>query len=151
MRTAANADGAPSSQTLNVQGVLRTIAGDLQSTAVGLDVNLYASQADKTSFFSQHFTTVGVGNGFFSVELSGMNLSFNSADAWIGIQVAGDATEMPRQHLTAVPYAYNAANAQQCTTANDAAQLGGKAANTYLQNITNSASASIQMGDLGNF
>jgi hypothetical protein len=111
--SAANvfADGSPSNQTLNVQGVLRTISGDLQSMPVGLVVSLYAAQTDKTPFYSQSFTTVQVENGFFSVELSGMNLSFNTADAWVGIQVAGDATEMPRQHLTAVPYSFVAQNA----------------------------------------
>lgn len=106
------ADGAsPSGQTLNVQGILRTVAGDLQSTAVGLVVNLYASKDATSAFYTQSFTTVPVENGFFSVELSGMSLSFDTADAWVGIQVAGDAAEMPRQHLTAVPYAFNAVNA----------------------------------------
>jgi hypothetical protein len=116
----AFADGNPSNQTLNVQGILRTMANDFQTSAVGLDVSLYASQTDKTPFFTQHFQTVQVDNGFFSIELSGMNLSFNTADAWVGIYVIGDGMEMPRQHLTAVPFAFNAANATNAVNATNA-------------------------------
>jgi hypothetical protein len=54
------------------------------------------------------FETVPVENGFFSVELSGMSLSFDVADVWVGIKVAGDGSEMSRQHVTAVPYAFRA-------------------------------------------
>jgi hypothetical protein len=97
-----------SNQALNVQGILRTNAGDLQSANVGLVVSLYPTPTGGTPFYTQNFATVGIENGFFSVELSGANLSFSVADAWVGILVNGDGAEMPRQHLTAVPYAFNA-------------------------------------------
>jgi hypothetical protein len=108
--TTARAQGNSSNQTLNVQGILRTNAGDLQSMSVGLVVSLYPVPTGGTAFYSQPFTTVPVENGFFSVELAGQNLAFAAPDVWVGIQVAGDATEMPRQHLTAVPYAFSAAS-----------------------------------------
>jgi hypothetical protein len=152
--TVAHADPAPSNQALNVQGVLRTIAGDLQSAGVGLVVSLYKSQADKDPFYSQTFTTVQVENGFFSVELAGANLSFDASDAWVGIQVAGDPAEMPRQHLTAVPYSFNAARANSCSVADlanglaptlvvDAARVKGDGSG-----ITNLSGAALQAGSV---
>lgn len=155
----ALADGA-SSSSLNVQGILRTIAGDLQSTAVGLVVNLYASKDATSAFYSQSFTTVPVENGFFSVELSGTNLSFDAVDAWVGIQVAGDAAEMPRQHLTAVPYAFTAArsnNANTCDVANSlsatatvsATQVSGDASGLTNLNGAAIAAGSIPKAALG--
>jgi hypothetical protein len=137
--TAAQAQSSNSSnQTLNVQGILRTNAGDLQSMPVGLVVSLYPMQTGGTAFYSQTYTTVPVENGFFSVEVAGQNLAFTAPDVWVGIQVAGDAMEMPRQHLTAVPYCFQAASA---TVANslapastiDASQVAGT---TFSSSVT---------------
>jgi hypothetical protein len=108
---AATASAAPSAQTINIQGVLRDSAGSLQSMAVGLVVSVYAAPTGGSAFYSQNFTTVPVDNGFFNVELAGPLLSFAGLDdAWVGIQVSGDPTELPRQHLGAVPFAFTAAN-----------------------------------------
>lgn len=150
-----------SNQTLNVQGIMRTQAGDLQSTAVGLVVSLYAMESASTPFYTQSFTTVPVENGFFSVELSGMNLSFNTPDAWVGIQVAGDASELPRQHLTAVPYAFSAdalsSACSGCVSTDMISSLAvsklepAGAAGTYLRSDGSKWGASaIQPGDIAN-
>src|SRR5689334_11837525 len=100
-----------SQTTFAIQGVLRDGTGALQSMAVGLDVNLYPDNAGSKSFYFQHFPTVAVDNGFFTVEVAGDTLSFSSADAWVGVQVGGDSAELPRQHITAVPFAFSAASA----------------------------------------
>jgi hypothetical protein len=122
----SSAQSNPSSQTLTVQGVLRDKVGNLQSSDVGLVVRVYPSlDAAAQPFHTQHFDAVKVENGYFAVELSGQTLSFSVSDAWIGIQVAGDSTEMPRQHLTAVPYAFNAAHATQADQAAHATQADG--------------------------
>jgi hypothetical protein len=113
----AQADGGPSNQSLSVQGVVRTNVGDLQSANVGMIVSLYATQMATANFYQQTFANVGVQNGYFSVELSGANLAFSVTDAWVGIQVTGDANEMPRQHLTAVPYAFSATQADSAKQA----------------------------------
>lgn len=106
---AGAAAAANSNQTINIQGVLRDATGALQSMAVGLDVNLYSSATSTTPFYTQHFATVGVDNGFFTVELAGSGLSFSGvADAWLGVQVSGDPAELPRQHLDSAPYAFTA-------------------------------------------
>jgi hypothetical protein len=100
---------ANSNQSLNVQGVIRDAVGTLQSMPFSIDVNLYAMQTGGTAFYTQHFPTVQVDNGFFSVELSSPTLSFASApETWVGVQVGGDASELPRQHLAGVPYALSA-------------------------------------------
>jgi len=109
---AAPARAANSIQTMNIQGVLRDGTGSLQSMAVGLIVNLYPSQSATQFFYTQNFPSVPIDNGFFSVELSDAKLSFSAyPEAWVGIQVAGDPTELPRQHLGAAPYAMVCDNA----------------------------------------
>jgi hypothetical protein len=107
---AARAHAGTSSQTINVQGVLRDATGSLQSMAVGLVVSLYTTESGGAPFYKQVYATVAVDNGFFSVELSDPALSFAGMnDAWIGVQVTGDPTELPRQHLGATPFAFSAA------------------------------------------
>jgi hypothetical protein len=116
------AHAASSNQTTNIQGVLRDATGNLQSMAVGLIVSFYPSQTATQPFYMQNFPTVPVDNGFFSIELSDVSASFAAnADTWVGVQVAGDPTELPRQHLTAVPYAISAITANSATTADTAA------------------------------
>jgi hypothetical protein len=139
----ARADGPESKQTLNVQGILRSMSGELQSSAVGLVVRLYASRDASDAFYSQVFETVPVENGFFSVELSGMGLSFASDDAWVGIKVAGDANEMPRQHLTAVPYAFSARTAASAAQAD---MLSGNCSGCVTDGMVGAISAAKVMG-----
>src|SRR5258707_292311 len=90
--------------------------------AVGLVVKIYAA-SDGSALYEKSFTTVAVDNGFSSVELDDPQVSFAALDdAWVGVQVAGDKDELPRQHLGAVPFAFSALNA---------AQLGGADASRY--------------------
>jgi hypothetical protein len=108
----APAAPSPSAQVVNVQGVLRNAAGSLQSAAFGLDVALFPAASGGSTFYTQHFPTVPVENGYFSIELAGAGLDFSAApDAWVEVQVAGDSAPLPRMHLAAVPYALQCANA----------------------------------------
>jgi hypothetical protein len=101
-----------SSQTFNIQGVLRDATGALQSMAVGVTVNLYNAQTGGTPFYTKPIPTVPVDSGFFSIELDDPTLTFNGqADVWIGIQIGGDPTELPRQHINAAPYSFICQNA----------------------------------------
>jgi hypothetical protein len=107
-----------SNQSFTVQGVLRDGAGNLQSLPVGMQVNVYAAANSATALHSQTFVTVPVDSGFFSLELSGATLSFAAmSDAWIGVQVSGDPAELPRQHVTAVPYSFSASSADALSPA----------------------------------
>jgi hypothetical protein len=132
------AAGRNSNQALSIQGVLRDAQGALQSQAVSLDVSLYASQMATNAFYTQHFPTVPVDNGFFAIEIGGDNLGFSmTPDAWVGVQVGGDPTELPRQHLTGVPYAFNAAAADTATTASTAASAASAAKADTLSSACN--------------
>jgi hypothetical protein len=157
---APSARAANSNQTVNVQGVMRDSTGALQSMAVGVDIALYTSQSATTPFYTQHFSTVAVDSGFFSVELAGSALVFaGQPDAWIGITVDGDPAELPRQHLDAAPYAFSAGSADTISAAcsgcitnvmlggsidgtkitgavGNATQLGGVAAANYQQTVS---------------
>ncbi len=113
-----SAHAANSNQAINIVGVMRDGAGALQSTPVTITVNLYGSPSAATPFFTQTFPTVVAENGFFTVELSGSALSFATVpDAWVGLLVAGDPAELPRQHLDAAPYAMSAVSADSLSSA----------------------------------
>jgi hypothetical protein len=140
------ARGSSSSQTVNVQGILRDNGGNLQSTAVALDVSLYASLAAATPFYTQHFATVPVDGGFFTVELAGGGLVFaGQPDTWIGIQVSGDPDELPRQHLDAAPYSFSAASADTvsaaCVGCITNAMLSGSIDGSKVGKVSTSSSA----------
>jgi hypothetical protein len=127
---AGSASAGESNQTINVQGVLRDITGSLQSMAVGLVVKIYSTKDAEQPFYTQTYTTVPVDNGFFSVELAGDGLGFSGrGDAWVGIQVAGDPTELPRQHIGAAPYSFSAVAADGLSAACSGCVDNGKLAN----------------------
>jgi hypothetical protein len=125
----AAAIAAPSSkQSINIQGVLRDNQGNLQSLMAGMTVGFYPSQTATTPIYSQTFPTVPVVNGFFNIALEDPNdpmLSLGGqSDLWIGIQVAGDPMELPRQHLGTTPFALMCNTAD---TATNALAIGGVA------------------------
>jgi hypothetical protein len=105
--TAHSAIAANSNQSINIAGVLRDKQGALQYMPVTLTVNLYNAPSAAAAFYTQTFMDVPVDNGYFTVELAGSTLSFTTVpDAWVGIQVMGDSTELTRTHLGAAPYAF---------------------------------------------
>jgi hypothetical protein len=143
--------GAPSragnsNQSINIAGVLRDSAGNLQSTAVTLTVSLYGSAQAASPFFMQTFAAVPVESGFFTVELSGAALSLAGVpDAWVGVQVMGDPAELPRQHLDAAPYALSAVVADSlsaaCSGCVSDAMIAGVAASKVSGKVAQCASA----------
>ncbi|HYW70117.1 MAG TPA: tail fiber domain-containing protein [Pyrinomonadaceae bacterium] len=84
--------------------------------------------------------TVAVSNGVFSVSLDFGAGSFNGANRFLEISArpnGGSFTLLsPRQQVTSTPYAIrsvNASSADNATTAANATQLGGVAANQFVQ------------------
>jgi hypothetical protein len=148
---APTARAANSNQTVNVQGVLRDATGALQSMAAGVDISLYNSQTATTPFYTQHFSTVPVDNGFFTVELAGSSLVFAAQpEAWIGITVDGDPSELPRQHLDAAPYAFSAGSADTisaaCSGCITNVMLGGSIDGSKITGTVASATSATQLG-----
>ena len=141
-----DARAASSTASLNVQGILRDGNGALQTMATSLDVSFYDTATSTTPFYTQHVATVAVDNGFFAVELSGTGLTFaGHPDTFIGILVAGDTVELPRQHLDATPYAFSAASADSlsaaCTGCVTNAMLAGNVDGSKVGKVAQCAAA----------
>jgi hypothetical protein len=83
-------------------------------------------------------STVAVNNGVFTVQLDFGSAGFSGADRFleIGVRPNGSSDPLtvlaPRQQLTSAVYAIRAGST---TTADNANQLGGVAANQYVQSI----------------
>jgi hypothetical protein len=84
-------------------------------------------------------TSVAVNNGVFSAMLDFGTGAFNGSERWveIGVRTNGSAaaytTLVPRQQITSTPYAMRSLSASNADTAVNAAQLGGTAANQFVQ------------------
>src|SRR3989441_1254344 len=81
---------------------------------------------------------VNVTSGIFTVQLDFGASAFTGADRFLEIAVKHPADSsytmlLPRQQLTSGPYAVRSLNAANADTATNATQLGGLAANQYVQ------------------
>jgi hypothetical protein len=105
-------------------------------------------------------TNVPVANGIFSVKLD-FGAAFSGADRYLEIQVrnvGGGAYTLldPRQRVNSAPYAVKSIASETAATATNATQLGGLAANTYLQtngnasSLTNLNASNMTTGTLSN-
>lgn len=83
--------------------------------------------------------SVSVAQGSFTVQLDFGVSAFDGADRFleIGVRPSGSANAFtllaPRQQITSAPYAIRSLNAANANTATDSAQLGGTAANQFVQ------------------
>lgn len=111
---------ANSNATMNLQGIMRDGGGALQTVPVNVTVKLYNDLNDTTALKTYNFTNVAVDNGYFTVDLDDPTIPTATQELWVGIQVAGDAAELPRQHVTSVPYCFEAKHAATATTATSA-------------------------------
>lgn len=110
---------ANSNATMNLQGIMRDGGGALQTVPVNVTVKLYNDLNDTAALKTYNFTNVAVDNGYFTVDLDDPTIPTTTPELWVGIQVAGDAAELPRQHVTSVPYCFEAKHAASATTATD--------------------------------
>jgi len=143
-----------SASTANAQSSSFTYQGRLTDggTAANGNYDLQFALWDSASGGAQIGSTltlssVAVSNGVFSVSLDFGAGSFNGANRFLEISarpISGGAFTVltPRQPVTATPYAIrslnaatadSATNATNATTATNATQLGGVAANQYIQ------------------
>src|SRR5438105_2479528 len=85
------------------------------------------------------FEDVTVTNGVFSVQLDFGAAALPGASRFVDIGVRPGANNgaftslAPRQQVTSAPYAVKSLNSTNADTANNAANLGGVAANQYVQ------------------
>jgi hypothetical protein len=115
------------SSDLQLNGVLRNHAGELQSLAVDAHVRFYDAEVAGNPLGEEHRGTAEAVDGLFSIPISsasGWRDLANAGELWIEMTLNGET--YPRQRVSAAPLA------QACGLAQDSAHLGGKAPALYL-------------------
>ncbi|MGC1376087.1 MAG: hypothetical protein WA821_07695 [Anaerolineales bacterium] len=109
---------AASPNTISYQGTLSTVSGTAVTGSVGITFSLYNVPSGVTApLWTEPHTganVVPVNNGLFNVLLGSItpipSAVWDNAPVYLGVQVAGDSAELsPREVVSAVPYAMNAA------------------------------------------
>ncbi len=104
----AFADGPP--RKLNYQGVLTSSTGGAITSPVNVTFSLYNVPTSGTAFWTETQSVTLANDGRFSVVLGSttpLDPAMFTGETYIGVKVGSD-TEMPRQQLTSVAYAFNA-------------------------------------------
>jgi len=117
----------------------RLLDGSMPPTAsYDFEFGLFATEAGGTALATNQRSGVSVANGIFTVRLDFAG-SFDGAPRWLEIAVkpAGSPDPFtplnPRQPITSAPYAIRALNSTTAETSVNADNLGGIAANQYVQ------------------
>jgi hypothetical protein len=105
---------------VNYQGYLRDAEGAPFTGSYTITFKIYADVITATALYQETQPGVTVRNGYFSVLLGNNNPPdnslpqdlFNSPERFIGVTVAPYAEMIPRQRFAAVPYAFQALQAQ---------------------------------------
>jgi hypothetical protein len=113
-------------QTISYQGYLTDASDQPISGTVTMDFALYNSPSSTTPLWEETQSGVNVSNGFFtvllgSVESLGVDI-FDEPERYLGVTVdtGSGPTELPRQVLSSVPYAFQAQAAVSATVALEA-------------------------------
>jgi len=104
----ALADGPP--RKLNYQGILTSSTGGAVTSPVSVMFSLYSVPTSGTAFWTETQSVTIANDGRFSVVLGSttpLDPALFTGETYIGVKVGSD-TEMPRQQLTSVAYAFNA-------------------------------------------
>ena len=101
--------------TMNYQGKLEnTLGGPVSDGNYSITFAIYDQASVGTSLWSET-RTVSVSDGLFTVDLGALNplneTIFSSTPRYLGIKVGADAEQSPRNLLSTVPYAFQAASA----------------------------------------
>lgn len=104
------------------QGTLRLADGSLATGNFNITIKIYNSVTGGNVLHSESFANTVARNGSFSVivgDTTPINPAlFDNANLYLGITVAPDPEMLPRQRLLPVPWAMQAASAQNAQTAN---------------------------------
>lgn len=109
----AELQAQPNSMT--VQGVLRTVAGDVVNGVYPMTFKFYAAENSLNALFEADLAQVESENGVYAAVIDFGNDEFVSDQdsLWLGVTVE-DGAEFPRIPLNSVPFAISAANVN-CT------------------------------------
>lgn len=108
------AQGYPVPHTLNVQGVLRNVVGEVVTGNYQITFRLWTAQSGGTKIHEET-ATVGVIGGYFNVYLGPFvtNYFAQNKEVWLEIQIGTDPP-LPRRPITSVGYAFMAERAKEC-------------------------------------
>ena len=129
-------------QTMNFQGVLKSIAGVPFTGTKKLTFKIYDASSGGNLLWTEIQPTVSVSKGQFSATLGAGTPAVPLTPAfdkpyWLGVTVDPEITEMiPRQPLTSEPYAFRAQSADNVssTATITASQITGTLATAQLAN-----------------
>lgn len=113
--TAQTANGVP--EQISYQGFLTDDAGEPLEGTVALTFGIYALESSGRPFWQELQTDVPVNGGHFSVMLGNVTpleaTVFEDSVRYlqVGVDSGGGVVNLPRQRLTAVPYAFRAETA----------------------------------------
>ncbi|MBM4397076.1 MAG: hypothetical protein FJ087_15475, partial [Deltaproteobacteria bacterium] len=112
---------SPVPHLLNVQGVLRNVAGEVVTGQYPMTFRLFVDESGGAPLMEYPSPTpVDVTGGVFSVNVPVLtNLFADNPTMWLELQVGTDL--MPRREVTSVGYAFMAERAQECVTLLNAA------------------------------
>ena len=97
---------------------------------------LYDEETGGTPFWAEAHTGVSIRDGRFQVilgETLPLEPTLLTSDVYLGIDLNEEGEMLPRQRLVSSVFALKAQEADHAVEADDAAQLGGLAANAYVQ------------------
>src|SRR5450755_1954912 len=109
----AFAVAAPVPATLTQQGrILDATTGDPVSSKVQIVFNVYAEAKGGTALWTEQ-QNITLDDGYFSAQLGSVttipDTLFDGTVRYLGVTVGADAEMTPREAITSVPYAMNAA------------------------------------------
>lgn len=108
---------------INYQGILKDSSGRTLSGNYQMTFAIYSSTTGGSALWSETQTAV-VDSGLYNIQLgAGTAISpsvFDGTTRYLGVKVGSDSEMTPRIPMITVPYAFQAANADIATTANNA-------------------------------
>jgi hypothetical protein len=110
---------------LNFQGTLADSNGNPVNDTLGMEFSIYSDSSGGGPYWSESHTSVEVIDGLLRVQL-GSHVEFppylfDRSELWVGITISPDLTELsPRQRLAAMPYAFEAEEADHAVLADTA-------------------------------
>lgn len=101
------------SNTMTVQGVLRTAGGDVVNGVYDMMFRFYESEGSNNAVFTAGVNNVSADNGVYTAVINFGNSEpvQENSTLWLGVEVDGE-DEYPRVQLGSVPYAISSASAK---------------------------------------
>jgi hypothetical protein len=110
---------------INYQGILKDSSGRTLSGNYQMTFAIYSSATGGSALWSET-QTAAIDSGLYNIQLGAVTAIpisptvFDGNTRYLGVRVGSDSEMTPRIPMITVPYAFQAANADTATTANNA-------------------------------